>query len=153
MHWNAAESVELDPGHSPRDARVDFQDQNLSLAIEKRFGGKENVGAEDTVDFIALGGTAKTAEIDEDHGFVDKIQRAQPEIARDRDGIECTVDAEPGRDLRFTGNRFETEMLPPVKRDCTDGRAGIDAEQRRFAVDLSMNEQMVLTRTRQGQRF
>jgi len=106
-----AEPGEIKAGDRARHARIDFQNENLSLAIEERFGREQNIGAENAVDLVAFGGTAKAAEIDEDHRFIDEIERAEAQILGDGDGIERAVDAEPRWDVGLAGDGRESEML------------------------------------------
>ena len=95
----------------------------------------------------------KAAEVDEHHWFVYEIQRTEAKIARDRNGVERAVDAEAGGDFGFPGDRRESKILAAIQRDRADGRPGVDAKKRRFAVNMGADEQMVLARTDQRQCF
>src|SRR5207237_6008618 len=107
---DAPESAEIEAGHGAGHAWIDFQNENLFLAIEERLGGKQNVGAEDAVDLVALARTPEAAEVDENHRLIDEVQGAEAKIARDGDGVERAVDAGPRGDLRFAGDRREPEI-------------------------------------------
>ena len=98
-------------------------------------------------------GAAQAAEVHQNHRLVDQIQGAEPEIVRDRHRVECAVDAETGRDLGFTGDRRQSKIGAPIERDRADGRAGVHAEERRLAVDLRVDEQMILRRANKRERF
>src|ERR1043166_8370508 len=70
----------LDSGRAAACIRINFQKQQLLIAVEYRLGGKKDVGAKDAVDFLFVQdarGVARTAKIDSYDRFIDKVERAE----------------------------------------------------------------------------
>ena len=153
MHRDPAESAEIETWHVAGHARIRFQDEQLSLAIDERLGRKQNVGAKDSVDLVAFTRTAEPAEIDEDQRFVDEVEIAQPNILGDRDGIEGAVNAELRGQIGLAGDGCEPKVFAAIERDRAHGRTGVDAEESAFAIHLGPDQQVILSRTDQRQRF
>src|SRR6266699_1991268 len=82
---HAAETAMLHSGCAAGSVRIDFQNQQLPLAIEDRSGGKKNISTKDSIDLLLVehaGSTAGTAKIDNHDRFIQEFERAKLEPAR-----------------------------------------------------------------------
>ncbi len=102
-----AEATILHTRGAPASIRINFQNQRLRLAIEDRFGGKENVGAENSIDLLLAKhsrGVTGSAKIDNDDRFVQQVERAEAKVMRDGHIVKCAVDLETRGQFRSAGN-------------------------------------------------
>ena len=70
---------------------------------------------------------------------------------RDCYPIEPAIDPQAGRKFGAARDSGYVKVLSPRRRDRADGRTGIDAEERGFAVNLCPDQKMILLGTLQRQ--
>lgn len=142
VHRHAAKPLEIHTGRPAWKFGIQFESESLPLAVEHRLSGQQNVSAQDTVDrrFIDQAcRTTGTAKIDKDNGFINEVQGAKPQTARNRYTIESAVDAN-----RFTCDSVEAKMLAAIFGNRADRRPRVHAEPSRLTINICTNEQMVL---------
>jgi hypothetical protein len=134
-------------GSVARHLRIQLQDEELPLAIEHGFGGKKNVGPENSI-YLRFMEQARratgTAKIDNHHRLVNEVQSAKLQAFGNGNTIESAIDAETGRELGANANFGKTKMLAAIQGDGADGGTGINAEPAWFVVDENVDEQVVL---------
>ena len=76
MHGQGVKAVKVDTRRIAGEFRIHFQNEQLLLAIEHRLSRKQNVGADDSVDFLLVQQARSaigTAKIDNHDRFLDQV--------------------------------------------------------------------------------
>ena len=92
-------------------------------------------------------------EVDNNDRLIDQIERADAEVAGDRDVVKSTIDLEARRQRRSPWNTGETKMFSPIECDRANRSTAVHAEQSRFPIDECANEEMILALTSEGVGF
>ncbi len=152
MHGQPVEAAKVHAGRSSSGFGIQLQNENLPLAIEHRLGGEQDVGPEDSVDCRLMhqtGGATGAFEIDDDHWFIDQVQSAKLQTARDRHIIEGAVDAKTRWELGARGNSGKPKMRSAMQIDRANRGTRVNAKPGRLIVYVGLDEQMILLRTNQ----
>src|SRR5262249_40604679 len=156
LNRHSLQSTPVEAGTMARDIRVDFQNEQLPLTIQYRFGRKENIGSDKSIDLLLVQkfrGANRVCKINNHDWLIDQSERAEAQFSRDHHIIKCAIDLNALRQIRFGRNWCKAKIIATMQGDGAHRRSAIDAEPRWPTVDVSAYEQMILSRTYQRQRF